>query len=241
MTNAIEYSKNTAMKLGRTRTILSAIPLALPLVIATSGIVACESLREGRPNLAGINSPTVSGDPCKSADWFEVGRIDGLNGVSLEYSTYAGRCKAKGHAVDLELYNAGWQRGLIDYCTPERAYDAGRASESYDGICPKNLEAKFLKRYKVGIEIAALEKKNAAIEGIVDRKISELAAMETMPAADSGTRSTILDDALSRTPAEKANPDLAQKKSALRSEIQHLRDDLARNANAIQELEKSSL
>ncbi len=203
--------------------------------------VACQSMPNGRPGFEGINSPTVSGDPCKNADWFEVGRIDGLNGIPSANSTYVGRCKANGVSPNLELYTAGFERGLIDYCTPERAYDAGRAGESYNGVCPKNLEAKFLKRFKVGTEIAVLEKKNAALEGQVDIKLSELAAIDGVTSAgEPRDRSTILDDALSRTPAD-ASPELSEKKTTLQSEIRKLRDDLARNENMIQELERTSL
>ncbi len=211
---------------------------ALPLTTMLGG---CQSMHNGRPGIEGINSPMVSGDPCKSADWFEVGRIDGLNGVSETNSAYVGRCRARGILPNLELYTAGFERGLVDYCTPERAYDAGRAGESYNGVCPKNLEAKILKRHKVGTEIAALEKKNAALEGQVDLKLSELAAIGGVkPAGEPRDRSTILDDALSRTPAD-ASPEISEKKTMLQSEIRKLRDDLARNETMIQELEKSAL
>lgn len=211
--------------------------------VAGVGLVACETLPSGRPNLGVINTPTVSGDPCKSADWFEVGRIDGINGVSLHSSTYAGRCKAQGTTIDAELYGAGWERGLTDYCTPEHAYDAGRSSESYSGVCPKNMEAKFLKRFKVGAEIAALEKTNATIEGQVENKLSLLAAIEvaaTVEKPESGkpdSSATVLNDALSRAPSSEPIAD----KATLQSEIKKLRDSLAQNENQIRELEKSSL
>ena len=206
--------------------------------VALAAFSACETLPSGRPNLGVINTPIVSGDPCKNADWFEVGRIDGINGVPLHSSTYAGRCQAQGAKIDPELYGAGWERGLTDYCTPEHAYDAGRSGETYNGVCPKNMEAKFLKRFKVGAEIAALEKKNAAIEGQVESKLSLLAALDVAVATGAQpTPPTILNDALSRTPSSEPVPD----KVSLQQEIQKLRDTLAQNENQIRELEKSSL
>lgn len=228
------------MRENRIFSIKTLFSTAFGLGFLTS-ICACHSLDKVRPSLKGITSPSVSGDSCKNADWFEVGRIDGLNGIPANASTYVGRCEAKHMPIDRELYNAGWERGLVDYCTPDRAYDAGRAGEVYNGVCPKNLEAGFVKRYKVGIEIAQLEKKNAELEGQVDLKLSELAAIDGRPpSTEPRDRTTILDDALSRKPAE-APPEVAEKKSALQSEIRRLRDDLARNENTIRELERSSL
>ena len=189
--------------------------------MSVGSLVGCGTTSSGRPDLGVINTPTVSGDPCKFADWFEVGRVDGLNGVSIETSTYVGRCKALDTPVDQELYSAGWERGLVDYCTPDRAYDAGRTGESYGGVCPKNLEAKFLKRFKLGAEISALEKKNAQLASAVESKLVEL--------------DSILKDALQRMPSSES------KKQALESEIKKLRNDVAQNENQIRELEKKSL
>lgn len=183
-------------------------------------LIACESLPVVTPNLGAINTPEVSGDPCANADWFEVGRIDGLNGIPSGSSMYVGRCLSRGHAPNNELYNAGWQRGLVDYCTPERAFDAGRAGESYAGVCPKNLESAFLKKLKVGEQIAQLEKTNVQLELEVDRKLGELSQYEGKP--------SVLGDALAR-------------QNSLQAEIKKLRDALARNETTIRALEGSAL
>lgn len=200
------------MKCLRTALFSALVLLAFP---------GCGTTSSGRPDLGAVNTPTVSGDPCKFADWFEIGRVDGLNGITFSASSYVGRCKSLGTAIDQELYTAGWERGLIDYCTPDRGYDAGRSGESYGGVCPKNVETVFLKRFKVGSEIADLERKNARLESEVNSKQDEL--------------DSILKDALQRLPSS------VSKKATVEGEIQKLRETVTQNETQIRELEKKSL
>lgn len=222
------------MRLGHFR----ALSIAISLVLLPF-LTACESVRAVKPDLASLSGPSVSGDPCQNADWFEVGRVDGLSGIPLHTSGYVGRCISRGVQVNEELYFAGWQRGLIDYCTPERAFDAGHNGESYAGICPKNLEPIFLKRFDVGRKIHDLESENARLEKEVDRKVLEL---ETL----SGTSTeSILGDALARLPGTDVLSDpeaRKQRQASLQSEVKKLRDVLAGNESTIQQLEtKASL
>lgn len=199
------------------------------LLAAAFAFTGCESLKravsgDGLSTIGRIRNPAVSGDPCGHADWFEVGRIDGLSGVKIEHSTYIGRCEAQGSPVDRELYSAGWQRGLLEYCTPERGYDAGRSGQDYQGICPSHVEAAFLKRFATGAKIAALERKNQEIENQVDLKLREL---------DRLTSGTILNDALAGSAEKNVN--------GLRQELQRLRDLRALNNLEIKELESANL
>ena len=188
----------------------------------TSMLTACGTMQDGKPNLGVINRPSVSGDPCRNADWFEVGRVDGLSGIPANASTYVGRCVSLGVAIDDELYTGGWQRGLVDYCTPDRAFDAGRSGESYSGVCPANLEGAFLKRFKLGERISAIEKKNILIESEVDRKLNELQVAQP---------TTILNDALSRN--------TSARRDQIENDLKRLRDAIAKNESLIRELETS--
>ncbi|CAN5438186.1 hypothetical protein BH10BDE1_BH10BDE1_05770 [soil metagenome] len=198
-------------------------------------VLGCGILPGGKPDLGRLNTPTVSGDPCRSADWFEVGRVDGIGGIPLGTSSYVGRCRSAGVEVNNELYTAGWERGLIDYCTPDRAYDAGRTGQAYSGVCPKNLEGEFLKRFRVGARIATIEKKNTQIELEVQRKLNELTTLDS-----TGNPATILSDALSRMPGS-TTPRPADSKEArfatLQAEVERLRETIAQNEQAIHQLE----
>lgn len=192
-------------------------PLLIPLLLILIALPACVTQVK-------ILRPDISGDPCANADWFEVGRLDGLNGVAPENSVYVGRCESRGQKRDESLYSAGWNRGLIDYCTPERGFDAGRAEEEYSGICPSHLEAAFLRRYRVGKDVSRIERENAAIDSQLNQKLAE-------------SEGTILGDAISRLPGIGELQPNDDKKKQLAAEIQGLRDQRARNDVQIRELE----
>lgn len=234
---SVALSEVTDTPFSREKRMMRPILVSISLIGFVSMLSGCQSMREGKADLRVINGPSVSGDSCLNADWFEVGRVDGLSGIPLNTSGYVGRCLSRGVPVNNELYYAGWQRGLIDYCTPERGFDAGRNGESYADVCPKNVEPAFLKRFKIGTGIAQIERKNALLELEVDRKLSELEALNG-PSAES-----ILGDALSRLPGSTTPSGTSVRnvrQSTIRSEIGKLRDDLARNQNAIRELETSA-
>jgi hypothetical protein len=204
-------------------------------LFAMASLSACESIKrvingDGLSSIARIRNPAVSGDPCGHADWFEVGRIDGLSGIKIDQSTYIGRCEARGTTVDRELYSAGWQRGLLEYCTPERGFDAGRSGQDYQGVCPSHVEAAFLKRFKVGAEIAAIDRKNTEIESQVDAK---LRLLESLGKQTQEAQPTVLSDAL-RTDGPK------ERQKELQKELQRLRDLRARNDLEIKDLESIS-
>ncbi len=201
--------------------------IGLWLLLATLCLTGCKSLSHAIDGEIGrIRNPAVSGDPCGHADWFEVGRVDGLSGIQIEQSAYIGRCEAQGMKVDRELYLAGWQRGLLDYCTPERGFDAGRSGQFYQGICPSHVEAQFLKRFEIGHKVAALEKENSAIERRVDSMLRELERLDRQLPS---TQPSILNDALNTT-----------SKSNVQNELQALRDARARNDFEIKNLESSA-
>ena len=173
--------------------------MALALVLCA--LIGCNSIPK-------INRPKVSGDPCANADWFEVGRLDALQGISQSASLYVGRCP---NQLDSELYNAGWNRGLIDFCRPERGYDAGRSGLEYTGICPVHVEAAFLRAFNAGKEISKLEKDNLLIE-------QELAQAEAL-----------------RSPLDPGSPQSKLEQAKL--ELEKLRERRKRNEIAIRNLE----
>lgn len=149
----------------------------IPLFILTLAmfLTGCQTFRTAvGDNLSKVRTPTVVSDPCAEADWFEVGRVDALKGGQAENSVYLGRCTHLGYTPNFELYEAGWQKGLTEYCTPEHGFDAGRMGFSYNGICPVHLEPSFLKRFKVGAEIAKLEKENSKIDQEIEENLSLL-------------------------------------------------------------------
>ena len=116
------------------RSIWIAGPLAL-LVLA-----GCETVpMQERANL------------CRTVDWFEYGRNDGILGLPLgERSGLFADCRRFGRPPDLTAYQAGRAEGLLKYCTLESGYRAGREGRRYHDVCPPDLEIAFLQGYREG-------------------------------------------------------------------------------------------
>lgn len=70
--------------------------------------------------------------------------------------------------LNREAFEAGFNKGLVDYCTPERAYQMGRSGQPYSGVCPAELEDEVigahLKGKRLAQRLAELEEENAQIE-----------------------------------------------------------------------------
>ena len=85
-------------------------------------------------------------------DWFERGKVDGRRGSSAENSfTYQNQCDQFGIKLfDEKNYFGGRAEGLASFCTYQNGEDVGKEGGFYHGVCPSNLEADFLKGYRVG-------------------------------------------------------------------------------------------
>jgi hypothetical protein len=97
---------------------------------------------------------SMSPQECRTADWYEVGQRDGQNGEPR--STLEDHVKACGEAhisPDRGLYQKGWARGIVSYCTPRNGMEVGRRGSSYSGSCPAELEPAFREPYRLGREV----------------------------------------------------------------------------------------
>lgn len=167
--------------------------------------------------------PQVKADPCSNVDWFEVGRLDALVGAPAETSLALQRCQStapdKVTPNAMEFYVAGWNRGLISYCTPEHAFNEGRRQREYQQICPAHVERAFLERYEAGRQLSRLERESEANERKIEILANEIRALESPG---------ILDDALRRT------GQLPKRSSTGRGRLDEMRRELAelKNRNA---------
>ena len=88
---------------------------------------------------------------CRTVDWFEYGRNDGILGLPLgERSGLFADCRRFGYPPDVAAYQAGRADGLVTYCTLESGYRAGREGRRYHDVCPPDLEIAFLQGYREG-------------------------------------------------------------------------------------------
>jgi hypothetical protein len=119
---------------------------------------------------------TLSEGECRTANWQQLGRIDGSQGQPrARLFEHAKACADYGIRPDPEAYHRGRERGLLDYCTPANGYREGRRGATYRGVCPALLEGNFLENYRQGqaihqveSELEELERRIARIEHRLD-------------------------------------------------------------------------
>lgn len=87
---------------------------------------------------------TLSEAECRAGDWGLVGYEDGAQGRLPEFiAQHREACAEYGIPPDLDQYLAGRERGLVQYCTPQRAYDLGRQSRPVANVCPAAMSSQL--------------------------------------------------------------------------------------------------
>lgn len=103
---------------------------------------------------------TMSKNECIQADWYIKGLDDASQGYALnrvaDHSKACARAKVTPVMKD---YEEGHKKGARLYCVPEKGYSAGRDGSAYNGICPQDLENKFLRAYQDGQELYLIQRK----------------------------------------------------------------------------------
>lgn len=123
--------------------------------------------------LAGCAS--MSKQECITADWRTIGFEDGARGMTAaSIGRHRKACAKAGITADQSRYEQGRQAGLLEYCQPAKGYDVGRSGDSYQGVCPGDLEDAFLSSYEEGRYLHGLEQAVRDVEqslGRVDREL----------------------------------------------------------------------
>ena len=111
---------------------------------------------------------TMSKEECKQADWYLKGVEDATKGFPLDRVVEHGKACARVNIVpDMKDYREGHAKGARLYCVPEKGYSEGRGGAAYNGICPVELEPKFLRAYRDGQELYNIQRN-------IDRMINQI-------------------------------------------------------------------
>src|SRR5215510_13350673 len=95
---------------------------------------------------------TLDKNECLRADWYAIGLEDGARGQPVErLGDHRRACAEHGVTPQTERYLAVRTEGLKSYCTYEKGYSAGRAGQSYAGVCPA--AGGFVSGYQRGRDI----------------------------------------------------------------------------------------
>lgn len=114
-------------------------------------------------------------EECLAVDWRTVGYEDGSLGYSADrIARHRKACAEHGVTPDLELYQAGRDEGLREFCRPANGYRLGANGGAYSGVCPSDLEAEFLDAYNSGHQLYTLEARVSNATYQLDSKRREL-------------------------------------------------------------------
>ena len=102
---------------------------------------------------------TMSKDECRNADWYLKGLDDAGQGYAVtRVDDHAKACARIKISPNQKDYRDGHAKGARLYCVPEKGYSTGRNGSAYNGICPPDLEGKFLRAYRDGQELYTIQR-----------------------------------------------------------------------------------
>lgn len=101
--------------------------------------------------LAGCEAMTPA--ECATADWGRRGLQDGSQGLLDRSADYYESCSKAGQRVEVAIYRAGRDQGLVSYCRLDNAMNQGLAGRSYAGVCPPQLDQNFRLFHQAGYAV----------------------------------------------------------------------------------------
>lgn len=119
---------------------------------------------------------TLSKEECAAADWSVIGESDGAAGHAPQdrFARHAKACAKIGVTPDQTLWNVGYQRGLVRYCTPANGLRVGGSGASYANVCPLDRSARFLTAYNLGKKAHDLRSSITAKNNAVSRRQADI-------------------------------------------------------------------
>jgi hypothetical protein len=125
------------------------------------------------------STPSDQKFSCERSDWYEIGRRDGSSGLpAKKLNDYRQECGNKLRADDETLYTNGRNAGLVEYCTPQNAFELGRMKLTYYYVCPSTVEPSFLSAYKKGGKARNLEMENQKLAAKIEDLSQKMNAQE---------------------------------------------------------------
>ena len=101
-----------------------------------------------------VSCATMSPKECRVADWHEIGLTDGLAGKTMTFFNERRLdCEEAGVVANPNAYLAGREQGLQSYCDLRNAPQVGLRGESYEGVCPPDVDPEFRRRHRIGFDI----------------------------------------------------------------------------------------
>ncbi|EJZ19561.1 DUF2799 domain-containing protein [Rhizobium sp. Pop5] len=170
---------------------------------------------------------TISKKDCLAGDWKGIGFTDGFNGYQPQerFEGHIKSCKRVKVVPNLSLWNQGYKKGLLRYCTAWSGLWEGQHGHSYNGLCPPKTEAQFLRGHEVGYRQYSLRLKLWWLEDDYKRKEEELEELK---------------EKMKKDPAEDSSLLNYWKVQDLEKELSDIRDDQDRVRNDLNEANREA-
>jgi len=102
---------------------------------------------------------TLKKSDCLEGNWSGIGFNDAAAGLrsDSQFRAHTKACAKHRIAPNVAVYNTGYQKGLVKFCTTTNGYNRGTSKSEYFGVCPQATENNFLKGYLAGLRTASAE------------------------------------------------------------------------------------
>lgn len=98
--------------------------------------------------------PTVTENQCRAGDWQTIGYRDGAAGVdSARLLKHQEACGEFAIVPNRNLYLAGWQEGLLSYCTADNGFQQGLHGRALNGVCRAELREPYASAHADGRQL----------------------------------------------------------------------------------------
>lgn len=119
---------------------------------------------------------TMTKEECLAADWQIVGQNDGAQGYEAQkrFAGHVEACARVDIVPDQSLWNQGYQKGLLRYCTPLNGLEQGQAGRTYANVCPTDKAAGFIGGYQLGRTAHRLRSEISSLKSSIARNQSQI-------------------------------------------------------------------
>lgn len=103
-----------------------------------------------------VGCSTLTKEQCRSADWYEYGRIDASHGRAESFLSEHQDACGEG-APNVAEYKRGWDEGLKEFCSPNSAFHIGSNGHPKPEYCPGSSQAAFDEKFIEGEKVWKLK------------------------------------------------------------------------------------
>jgi hypothetical protein len=117
----------------------------------------------------------MSEEECLTADWHEQGMREAVSGKPRSnFIKDREACEKIGVEADEKQYMAGYDAGILLFCTPENGKRWGREGRYYAQTCPVKQSMAFEANYRAGYSVYQAEEAIVSLHTEQDRLESKL-------------------------------------------------------------------